>query len=159
MQKLSTRNTARGFTVTTPHFAGEVHQFNRKKALSLFSLKINIHRFSCASESLGDHALALAFKRTIDQSRSKKSYVGPNDLKYLLTTTLIFSKALLVFDVNDGSRDHSITLQDFKRSLVHMDVCMPDIAANQVPALLQFVFVVASFAFAFLSTGIRSSLQ
>jgi hypothetical protein len=37
-----------------------------------------------------------------------------------------------VFDVNDGSRDHSISLADFKRSLVHMDIHLPDIVANQV---------------------------
>ncbi len=84
------------------------------------------------SESLKDNAIALAFKRTLDESRAKKSYIGPGDVKNLLATTLVFSKALLVFDLNDGSRDHSISLADFKRSLVHMDIQLPDIVANQV---------------------------
>jgi hypothetical protein len=39
---------------------------------------------------------------------------------------------LLVFDVNDGSKDHAISLADFKRSLVHMDIHMPVLTANQV---------------------------
>jgi hypothetical protein len=38
----------------------------------------------------------------------------------------------LVFDVNDSSDDHSISLADFKRSLVHMDIHLSDLAATQV---------------------------
>jgi hypothetical protein len=56
------------------------------------------------------------------------------DIKALLATTLVFAKCLLVFDVNDGSKDHSISLVDFKRSLVHMDIRLPALAANQVNA-------------------------
>jgi hypothetical protein len=93
---------------------------------------------SFCSETLKDHAIALAFKRTLDDSRTKKGYISQNDIKNLLATTLVFSKSLLVFDLNDGSRDHSISLADFKRSLVHMDIRLPDIVANQV---LQLAFI------------------
>jgi hypothetical protein len=61
--------------------------------------------------------------------------VTPGDIKPLLATTLVYAKALLVFDVNDGSRDHSIALKDFKRSLPHMDVHVAPVVANQVHAI------------------------
>ena len=96
------------------------------------------HSLLFRSESLKDHAIALAFKRTLDDSRTKKGYIGQGDIKNLLATTLVFSKSLLVFDLNDGSRDHSISLADFKRSLVHMDIRLPDIAANQVERDLEY---------------------
>ncbi len=83
---------------------------------------------------MGDHALALAFKRTLDNSRVKKGYIGISDIKSLLATTVVFAKCLLVFDVNDGSKDHSISLVDFKRSLVHVDIRLPALAANQANA-------------------------
>ncbi len=84
------------------------------------------------SESLKDHALALAFKRTLVDSRAGKAYISHSNIKHLLSNTLIFSKAFLVFDVNDSSADHSISLADFKRSLVHMDIHLSDLAATQV---------------------------
>jgi hypothetical protein len=110
----------------------------RQVKLLLPCLDQPMHHFSSLiralffSDSLKDHAIALAFKRTIDNSRAKKSYISSSDIKNLLATTLVFSKALLVFDLNDGSRDHSISLADFKRTLVLMDVNLTDVAAAQV---------------------------
>ena len=107
------------------------------------------HSLLFHSESLKDNAIALAFKRTLDDSRTKKGYIGQGDIKNLLATTLVFSKSLLVFDLNDGSRDHSISLADFKRSLVHMDIRLPDIAANQVETLSIFMFFSSFFAISY----------
>jgi len=92
------------------------------------------------SDSLKDHALALAFKRTLEDSRSSKAYISHSNIKQLLSNTLIFSKAFLVFDVNDSSADHSISLADFKRSLVHMDIHLSDLAATQVHIVFTISF-------------------
>jgi hypothetical protein len=94
-----------------------------------FSVRLILSVF--LSESLKDHALAMAFKRTLDDSRTSNGYIGTSDIKHLLSNTLIFSKAFLVFDVNDSSSDHSISLVDFKRSLVHMDLHLSDLTATQ----------------------------